>query len=67
MKIAIGALAGITTTMLAYILFQPAIERHQLMRFARWIFTRVEVATHPDCKPRYWTKHAGVITREPWT
>jgi len=58
MRIAIGIVAGMTLMILGHILGWPYIH---------WLFTRIEVATHPDCKPRYWTSHAGVITREPWT
>ena len=67
MKITLGVVAGITATMLAYIISQPAIERRDINRAIAWVFTRIPPETHPDCKPRYWRSHAGVITREPWT
>lgn len=58
MRIAIGIVAGMTLMILGHILGWPYIG---------WLFTHNAPETHPDCKPRYWTKHAGVITREPWT
>lgn len=67
MRFALGIVVGITSTMLAYILFQPALDRHQLRRFVRWMFMRVPVDTHADCKPKYRTCHNGVWTEGPWT
>jgi len=57
-KITLGIVAGITLSIIAYAMKQPTLDM---------IFMRNPPETHPDCKPRYWNKHAGVITREPWT
>lgn len=57
MKLTLGILAGISIT-LAGVSIWPD--------FIGWVFSD-EPATHPDCKPRYWTSSHGVITRGEWT
>lgn len=56
-----GAAIVITLEIMAWILWKPAIKP-----CIRWAFTRVEVQTHPACKPRYWTTRNGVRTEGPW-
>lgn len=67
MRIVCGSLLGVTAMLLAWILWKPALNRRRIDRFLEWIFTRVEVPTHPDCQPRYWTTHHGVIAKGEWT
>lgn len=66
MKIALGIIAGITATMLAYIVWQPAIDRRDISRVIAWIFTHNQPDTHPDSRPKYRTWHNGTITEGPW-
>lgn len=50
-----GAAIVITLELMAWILRKPAIKPG-----IHWVFTRVEVGTHPDCKPRYRTWIKGI-------
>lgn len=58
MKVLLGLGAGITASILAYLLWRPTIA---------WTFTHNQPATHPDCRPRYRTWHAGDVSEGPWT
>lgn len=62
MRTLTGAAIIITLEILAWIIWKPAIKPG-----LQWVFTRIEVPTHPDCKPRYWTTHNGQRTEGPWT
>lgn len=57
MRMVVGIACGITVSIIAYAIWQPALA---------WTFTRVPPATHPDCKPRYRTWSRGVMTEGPW-
>lgn len=59
--------AGITASILAWIMFKPTLNRRRIDRFLEWVFTRIPPETDPACTPRYWTSHAGVIVKGPWT
>lgn len=58
MRYTLGVLAGISITLLCV---------HRGRQTLAWLFTRIEVATDPECAPRYWTTHAGIRTEGPWT
>jgi hypothetical protein len=67
MRVILGIVAGITATIIGYIVWQPAIDRRLAEHAIAWVFTHNPPATHPDCKPRYRTYHHGVETsQEQW-
>lgn len=57
MKLTLGIVAGITATMLAWILWKPALA---------WTFTHNLPPTHPNSHTRYRTWHHGTATEGPW-
>jgi hypothetical protein len=67
MRVLIGMACGMTATMLAYVIWQPAIDRRDVARASAWLFTRIPPATDPACKSRFrtWRNHIEV-SREPW-
>ncbi|KQQ65069.1 hypothetical protein [Microbacterium sp. Leaf320] len=64
MKITFGIAAGITLSIVVYAMKQPTLDH--VRHFLQWVFTRVEVRTHPDCQPRFRSWHKGVMTEGPW-
>ncbi len=57
MRVLLGIAAGITLSILAYALWQPAIE---------WTLMHNEPETDPACHPRFRSWHKGVMTEGPW-
>lgn len=57
MKVSLGIVAGISLSILAFVLWQPTI---------RWTFMHNEPETDPTCTPRFRSWHNGLMTEGAW-